>query len=149
MYLYFLYCDLAWGGTFNSILDPRVKLYKRATRIISSASFYNHTNSLFILNNSINFYNIHKQQLATNIHIYIYKLESRSNFERVHLHNTRNRSTLNRNICLSHLTQDSALFGSVNLWNDLPKNAGFFCSNPYYIPLQVYNKTLKLYKILL
>ena len=44
-----------------------------------------------LLNNILKFHDIHILQLA----IYKYKLESRRNFEGVHVHSTRNRSTLN------------------------------------------------------
>ena len=56
-------------------------------------------------------------------YIYMFKLEFRRNFERIHVQNTRNRSTLNPSFARLSLTQHSLSFSAVSLWNDLPEKA--------------------------
>ena len=116
VYPYFLYCNIIWGGTFASHLDRLVKLQKRAIRNINKADFLSHTNSLFLSNNILKLTDIHKKQLA----IYIYKLESRSEFTRNHDHNTRNRNNLLPSQARLTVTQRSLSFCAINIWNSLP-----------------------------
>ena len=116
VYPYFLYCNLVWGGTFVSHLDPLVKLQKRAIRTINKTSFLSHTNNLFISSNILKFIDIHKLQLA----IFVYKLESRSEFTRGHDHDTRNRTSLLPSRPRLTITQRSLSFCSINFWNSLP-----------------------------
>ena len=118
VYPYFLYCNLAWGGTFDSHLDILVKLQKRAIRIISNESFDSHTNNLFISNKILKVQDIHKLQLA----IYMFKMDSRNNFERVHIYDTRNRSALLPSFARLTLTQNSLSVSAVNFWNELPND---------------------------
>ena len=47
VYPYLHYGVIAWGNTYQSYLDPLVKLQKRAIRIISSAKRNEHTEPLF------------------------------------------------------------------------------------------------------
>ena len=47
MYPYLNYCNSIWGNTFQTYLEPLVKLQKRAIRIISSADRRAHTEPLF------------------------------------------------------------------------------------------------------
>ena len=47
VYPYFNYCNCIWGNTYQSYLEPLVKLQKRAVRIISSAERRAHTEPLF------------------------------------------------------------------------------------------------------
>ena len=116
MYPNFLYCDLIWEETYESHLDPLVKLLKRAIRIINHSSFYSHTNNLFISNNLLKLHDIHKLQLA----IYVFKIKSRSVFVRGHLYDTRNRSELNPSFARLTLTQHSLSVSAINIWNQLP-----------------------------
>ena len=47
VYPYFNYCNCIWGNTYQTYLDPLVKLQKRAIRIISLAKGRAHTEPLF------------------------------------------------------------------------------------------------------
>ena len=47
IYPYFTYCIPVWGNTYNSYLDPLIKLQKRAVRIIANADFRANTAPLF------------------------------------------------------------------------------------------------------
>jgi len=42
-----MYCNIVWGSASKTILDPLVKLQKRAVRIIARATYIAHTNPLF------------------------------------------------------------------------------------------------------
>ena len=47
IYPYFTYCITVWGNTFSYILDPLVKLQKRAKRLVDGAGKYDHTAPIF------------------------------------------------------------------------------------------------------
>ena len=47
IYPYFNYCITVWGNTFQSYLDPLVKLQKRAVRVVAGAKKYDHTEPIF------------------------------------------------------------------------------------------------------
>ena len=61
--LYILYCSLVlpylnycleiWGNTYKSNLQPLIILQKRAIRIVNNVGFQEHTNSLFLLLNTL------------------------------------------------------------------------------------------------
>ena len=116
VYPYFIYCNLVWGGTFISHLDPLVKLQKRAVRNVNKADFLSHTNGLFLSNNILKLVDIHKKQLA----IFVYKLESRSEFTRNHDYFTRNRDSLLPSRARLTITQRSLSFSAISFWNELP-----------------------------
>ena len=113
---YLLYCNLIWGGTYDSHLDPLVKLQKRAIRNVNKTSFLSHTNSLFASNKILKLKDIHKFQLAK----YVYNLESVTEFTRTHDHDTRFRANLRPSYSRLTLTQHSPSFSAINLWNTLP-----------------------------
>ena len=47
VYPYFTYCIEVWGNTYQSYLEPLVKLQKRVIRTIARARKYEHTLPLF------------------------------------------------------------------------------------------------------
>ena len=47
IYPYFMYCITVWGNTFSYILDPLMKLQKRALRLVDGAAKYDHTAPIF------------------------------------------------------------------------------------------------------
>ena len=113
---YLLYCNLVWGATYSSHLDPLVKLQKRAIRIINKTSFLSHTNSLFYSNSILKLPDIHKLQLA----LYVFKLDDLSAFTSNHRYNTRNRNNLVPTFSRLTLTQFSPSFSGIHFWNLLP-----------------------------
>lgn len=116
IYPYLLYCNLVWGGTFNTHLEPLFKLQKRAIRVINKVSYLEHTNQLFFENKILKLQDIHKLQLA----VYVYKLDSRDAYVRTHDHHTRNRSDLIPSYARLTSTQKSLSFSAINFWNTLP-----------------------------
>ena len=47
IYPYFTHCITVWGNTFSYILDPLMKLQKRALRLVDGAGKYDHTAPIF------------------------------------------------------------------------------------------------------
>ena len=54
---YYTYCITVWGNTFSSVLEPVIKLQKRAVRQITGAGRFDHTMPIF---QSLNVLNIPK-----------------------------------------------------------------------------------------
>ena len=47
IYPYYTYCITVWGNTFSSVVEPLIKLQKRAVRQIIGAGRYDHTMPIF------------------------------------------------------------------------------------------------------
>ena len=116
IYPYLLYCNVVWGGTFSTHLEPLFRLQKRAIRVINKVGYLEHTNPLFFENKILKLYDIHKLQLA----IYVYKLDSRDIYLRTHDHHTRNRTDLVPSYARLTSTQKSVSFSAISFWNTLP-----------------------------
>ena len=107
---------LFWGGTYYTHLNHLVTLQKRAVRIISNASYLDHTDPLFKSNQMLKLGDIYIFTLA----IYMFRnSDSFSNFSRSHSHDTRNWNILPPCERLT-TTQQSVLYGGTRVWNDLP-----------------------------
>ena len=119
IYPYLLYCLPIWGGTYHTHLNSLITLQNRAVRIISNASYLDHTDPFFKSNQILKLGDIYIFTLAT----YMFRnSDNFSNFNRSHSHDTKN-----RNILLppyEHLTatQQSVLHRGTRVWNDLPDN---------------------------
>ena len=57
------YCINVWGRTFDSYLDPLVKLQKKAVRVIAGAQRNSHTDPLFKKLNILEFHKIYLKTL--------------------------------------------------------------------------------------
>ena len=44
---YFMFCNEVWGNTYQTYLDPLIKLQKRAIRVVTSADWLAHTDQIF------------------------------------------------------------------------------------------------------
>ena len=119
IYPYLLYCLPIWGGTYHTHLNSLITLQKRAVRIISNASYLDHTDPLFKSNQILKLGDIYIFTLA----IYMFRnSDSFSNFSRSHSHDTRNRNILLPPYERLTTTQQSVLYGGTRVWNDLPDN---------------------------
>ena len=97
IYPYNTYCITVWGNTFSSVLEPLMKLQKRAVRQITGAGRYGHTMPIF---QSLNILNIPKLSIYS-VLIFLYKYHHRDlpNFfadffmtnDTFHEHDTRQR----------------------------------------------------------
>ena len=69
IYPYFIYCNEVWGNTYQTYLDPLVKIQKRAIRVISFSDRLAHTDPLF---KSMNLLKI-KEIYVTSVQLFMYK----------------------------------------------------------------------------
>ena len=69
IYPYYTYCITVWGNAFSSVLEPLIKLQKRAVRQITGAGRYDHTMPIF---QSLNVLNITKLYIYS-VLIFLYK----------------------------------------------------------------------------
>ena len=69
IYPYYTYCITVWGNTFSSVVEPLIKLQKRAVRQITGAGRYDHTMPIF---QSLNVMNIPKLYIYS-VLIFLYK----------------------------------------------------------------------------
>ena len=117
IYPYLIYCNLVWGGTFQTNLSSLVILQKKAIRIIHSKPYGSHTKPLFYESKMLNLFDIHNYLLG----IYMYNAES-SQFTRTHTYSTRNRDQLLPRFHRLALSQKCVSYSGPVLWNSLPND---------------------------
>ena len=61
---YLSYCVEVWGNTFRSYTQPLTIIQKRALRIIHKVGYYEHTNELFIISNTLKFIDLVEYRTA-------------------------------------------------------------------------------------
>ena len=121
VYPYLCYCNIVWGGTYNSALDQVFKLQKRIIRIINNADYLAHTRPLFKSSNILNIYDLNKYTLGN----YMYKVKNKMIDDvniKQHNHsiNTRYRDNYCPQFQRLTITQKSYVFSAPSVWNDLP-----------------------------
>ena len=99
-----------------SYVVDAICIYNCTIRVISNENFDSHTNNLFIQDIILKVQDIHKLQLT----IYMFKMDPRNNFERVHIYDTRNRSAFVPSFARPTITQNSLSVSAGNFWTDLP-----------------------------
>ena len=73
VYPFFLtYCIIAWGNTYQTSLQPLFVLQKKAIRIITFSSFFEHTGSLFKDLNVIKLFD----EVTFHIAVFMYKFKN-------------------------------------------------------------------------
>ena len=120
IYPYLIYCNLAWGNTYQSHLNPLYVLQKKAIRIVNNVPYSTHTNDLFFSNSILKLSDVNKFQQS----VFMYK-SNRTDFSRDHSYNTRNRNTLNPLFCRTTITQHSLSFSAPTVWNEIPDRIKF------------------------
>ena len=121
------YCNMIWGGTFATYLQPLFLIQKRILRIINNKGYLHPTNELFRNSRILKLDDIHKFELA----IYMYKNHSLPIFQYPHNHLTRNRGLSNPLYQRLSLTQQSVYYRGPIVWNNLPnevRNSPSICS---------------------
>ena len=119
VYPYFNYCICVYGGTYDIYINRLLILQKRIIRIICNESFLAHTSPLFIDLIFLKFPDIYKYNIGT----YMYDHpDYRSQFERNHVHNTRNRSDLRPNRPRLTICENAISVVGPNIWNSIPEN---------------------------
>ena len=113
---YLNYCNLTWGGTFPSHLQPLILLQKRIIRIISDRPFREHTSPLFLENEILKVDDIYRFNLSK----YMYKNQDNQIYHNVPTYNLRNRNHLVPHFERLTTTQHSIHYQGPHLWNQLP-----------------------------
>ena len=111
-----MYCNMIWGGTNETHLNPLVVLQKKCLRIVNKTSYLSHTHPLFISSNVLKIKEIHKYCQICYIHK---NFDHFSALAPSHRYPTRNRSLVPKFQRLA-LCQRSIYFSGVKNWNDLP-----------------------------
>ena len=145
VYPYFNYCITVWGSTFQSYLDPLVKLQKKAIRIISGSARAAHTAPLFqelkiltipkLLVYSTQLFMFHYGELPTIFKgFYTHK-------RNIHPHCTRQQELYHPLLVHSLQAQRTTRIAGVSFYNYFSSKISIHCS------LMVYKRNLKKYII--
>ena len=116
IYPYLFYCNLVWGGTRNSYLQPILILQKRALRIIHNSNFRSPSNPLFLSARMLKVSDIHDFVVGC----YMYSLPDHSTFLRTHGLNTRFSHLLLPSFHRLLTSQQSFSFVGPTTWNSIP-----------------------------
>ena len=116
IYPYLSYCNLIWGNTYISHLNPLILLQKKAIRIINNKPFDAHTNELFYSSGIIKLMDINKLNLSA----FMYKNKNNLSFMRDSSHNTRNQNSLLPAFQRLTISQQSVNYSGPLLWNSIP-----------------------------
>ena len=115
IYPYFTYCNLVWGNTFITHLNPLIILQKKAIRIINKADYNAHTENLFFNNKILKLIDINFYLQA----IHMYKSD-KTDYQSSHFHNTRHRTDLIPTFQRTVKTQRSLSYSAPRIWNQIP-----------------------------
>ena len=125
IYSYLNYCNIIWGGAYDTVLKPLFILQKKAIRIISNSHYLEHTAPLFKSLKLLNIYQIFKYNCLLLVHKctkanyfpeFKRKLQTCSS---IHSHETRNNNKLRVPFEKLKLCQKSYKYISIRLWNDV------------------------------
>ena len=115
---YLSYCVCVFGNTYQTYINRLFILQKRAVRLISNASFLEHTDPLFFSNQILKIHDLFK----LNIGLYMYDRWQSGAYDRTHSYNTRNRNDLIPNRARLSVTLNSISVIGPNIWNGIPQN---------------------------
>ena len=133
---YINYCIEIWGNTYETYLEPLIKLQKRALRIVSGLKYRDHTNETFakfkclklkdiILHKScIQVFKAKQGSLPKNLQIRFQKVNE------IHSHSTRNSSNMFQKLYKQHCKSMCLSVKGTSLFNALPTNVK--CSKNTY-----------------
>ena len=115
VYPYLFYCNIIWGGTRTSYLQPILILQKRALRNIHKSDFLSPSNPLFRSAKLLKISDIH--EFVVGCHMYS---TDRSVFLRTHSFNTRFSHHLLPSFHRLLTSQQSISFIGPTVWNRIP-----------------------------
>ena len=115
---YLNYNICVYMGTFNAHTNRLLLLQKRAIRLVSGASFLDHTEPLFNSNKILKIHDMYK----LNIGLYMYDRVRSGDYDRNHQYNTRNRNDLLPRRFRLTATQNSLASIGPTIWNSIPTN---------------------------
>ena len=123
VYSYINYCNLIWGGAYDTVLQPLYILQKKAIRLISNSHYLEHTEPLFKSLELLNIYQI----IKLNCLLLVYKCTKNNYFlefknklhvnSSIHSYNTRINTLLRLPSDKQTLIRKSYICKSIELWN--------------------------------
>ena len=135
---YFNYCISVWGNTYQSYLDPLIKLQKKAVRLISGAKYLAHTAPLF---ENLKILTIQKLYLYS-VQLFLYKHHHRllpemfldffTTNRNVHTYPTRQQDLYHTQYSYSHAGQKALRYIGVNVFNHFVKLVDLKLAIPTY-----------------
>ena len=112
---YLSYCNLVWGTTPMTNLQPLIVMQKKAIRIICKKNYLAHSSPLFFQCQILKLPDLIRFRQAT--HVYC---NQNLYFSHSHSYGTRNRNHLTQNFHRLSLTQQSHFFRAAEEWNKIP-----------------------------
>lgn len=127
IYPYLTYCNIIWGSTYTTSINPVYLLQKRFVRIAANASFTAHTAALFRDLNVMTVFDINKFQIALFVHKIVHNSSSLPeqykgllNFNSdIHHHYTRQHNLLRSIMTKTTQKQHTIMFRGPTVWNNL------------------------------
>jgi hypothetical protein len=138
VYPYLLYCNLAWGGTYSSHIQPLFIIQKKVIRIINNSDYLAHTDPLFQESGILKIFDIHKFLLCQHV---FKSLSTNQSINPLHNHYTRNRKNDVPVFQRLSLTQHSISYAAPKIWNEIPEDIKSAAS------VAIFKKKLKNYFI--
>ena len=128
---YISYCLPIFGSIYAVHLNPLKILQNRAIRIITGGGYYDNLNRLYKTANILRIDDLFKFSLAC----YACKnLDQLNHFTKSHRYPVRNSADLRPPMARLRSTEQSVLYNTINLWNELPldlKNSRSYNSFKY------------------
>lgn len=131
---YLSYCNLVWGTTPMTNLQPLIVMQKKAIRIICKQNYLAHSSPLFFQCKILKLPDLIRFRQATHVYSNQNLYSSLS-----HSYSTRNRNHLTQNFHRLRLTQQSHFFRAAEEWNKIPEYIKAANS------LHIFKKDLKTY----
>ena len=134
IYPYFTYCITVWGNTFSYILDPLMKLQKRALRLVDGARKYDHTAPIFEKYELLNLRNLyiycvqiflykHHQEILPEVFSHFFEMNNA-----VHEYYTRQEKHFHVPLCKSVQKSKCLKSSGVKIYNYMIEHMNYNCS---------------------
>ena len=134
VYPYLCYCIEVWGNTFQSYLDPLLKMQKKVIRIITNSVKYSHTDPLFSRLKMMKLSQLYMYSVQQFMYKYHHSLlpDIFQDFftanENIHGYDTRQRHQYHTVRVLSNLTSRKIRYTGVKLHNYFRETLDYNCT---------------------
>ena len=125
IYPYLNYCITSWGSANKTILDPLIKLQKKAVRLISNAPKLTHTKPLFFNTRVLTVNNLYIYNIGSFMHAFIngkqpIPFNNMFTFNSyIHNHGTRQASRLHTPVGKTSFSYKTIKFRGVSIYNNI------------------------------
>ena len=125
IYPYLNYCITSWGSANKTILDPLIKLQKKAVRLISNAPKLTHTKPLFFNTRVLTVNNLYIYNIGSFMHAFIngkqpIPFNNMFTFNSyIHNHGTRQESRLHTPVGKTSFSYKTIKFRGVSIYNNI------------------------------